>query len=128
MSLRTVWKLPVASTALLEGGANLDRRLGRDVGISFSYEGDDDRDHVVALVFEGVEAFRVTYLSAREPSMLEAYDELVDCGSTEWLESAKVRVSEWGKGMKAGRHQAPDDLFRRRPVLRGPLQVLPYRG
>jgi hypothetical protein len=39
----------------------------------------------VVLVFEGVEAFKVTHYHARSDAMLEAYARLIDLGRTPWL-------------------------------------------
>jgi len=36
------WTLPVPSTALLDGGPVFEKRLGRAVALSFSYEGEHD--------------------------------------------------------------------------------------
>ena len=38
----------------------------------------------------------MTYLTALEPEMSEAYDQLVDCGETAWLESVRTAVSQRG--------------------------------
>ncbi len=86
MALIVLWTLPVPSTSLLDGGPAFEKRLGRDVAIRFSYESEDDSRSSGALVFQGVEAFRCTYHRARDASMLEAYDKLVDRGSSAWLE------------------------------------------
>ncbi|MDB4993133.1 MAG: hypothetical protein JWM74_565, partial [Myxococcaceae bacterium] len=91
----TPWTLPVASTALLDGGPGFEMRRGREVSLRFSYESGDDVRHT-RLVFEGVEAFRCTYYRARDPSMLEAYDKLVDKGATTWLEEVRANLKQNG--------------------------------
>jgi hypothetical protein len=92
----TLWKLPVPATALLGEGPKLEKRLGREVAILFQYE-DDERDVNAAIVFEGVEAFSLTYVTSCDRSMLVAYAKLVDRGETEWL--AAVRVAMRGNGV-----------------------------
>lgn len=94
MKKNSVWQLPVPSTALLGAGPVLEDRPGREVAIQFEYEAEhDDENRSVALVFEGVESFRFTFMTACHDSMLDAYDELVDCGRTAWLEAVRVEVA-----------------------------------
>jgi hypothetical protein len=81
---QTLWRLPVPSTALLDGGPVLEKRAHREVALRMSYESDAGVQ-VTALVFEGVEAFKVTYDRARGDWMLEAYDRLLSHGESAWL-------------------------------------------
>lgn len=99
--MKTMWTLPVASTGLLGTGPVLEMRLRRDVALSFSYEGDDDETHTVSVVFQGVEAFKCTYLLARDESALAAYDKVVDVGSSPWLEEIR-RVLDANRGDASG--------------------------
>lgn len=102
MTARVLWSLPVPSTALLDG-TSLEDRPGRELGIHFDYEGDDDNATLHgSLLFKGVEAFRLTYYTARTSETLEAYDRLVDWSDSDWLESVRKEVGRHG-----GR---PDDL------------------
>lgn len=87
--MKTLWTLPVASTALLGTGPALEMRLRRDVALSFAYEGQADEIHTTSVVFQGVEAFKCTYLLARDKSVLAAYDRVVDAGSSPWLEELR---------------------------------------
>jgi hypothetical protein len=87
------WTLPVPSTALLEG-PSFEMRLGREAALSYSYEGPDDLRCPEAVVFQGVEAFKCTYYRARDPSMLVAYDRLVDRGTTAWLEEVRANLAK----------------------------------
>jgi hypothetical protein len=89
MTPNVKWTLPVLSTALLDGGPVFEMRLGREVALRFSYEGEDDERRTGAVVFRGVEAFKCTY-RARDASMLEAYDKLVDRGPSAWLEEVSA--------------------------------------
>lgn len=96
MTPNVKWILPVPSTALLDGGAVFEKRLGRVVALRFSYEAEDDALRTSAVVFHGVEAFKCTYYRARDPSMLEAYDRLVDRGASAWLEELRSNLKENG--------------------------------
>ena len=94
--MTTHWTLPVPSTALLDGGPVFEKRLGREVGLRFSYESEDDMRGTKAVVFQGVEAFKCTYYRARDASMLEAYDKLVDRGPSAWLEEVRTNLKKNG--------------------------------
>ncbi len=96
MTSTTLWTLPVPSTALLGGGPVFEKRLGREVALRFSYEGEDDAHRSGAVVFQGVEAFRCTYYRARDGSMHEAYDKLVDRRSSAWLEEVRANLRKNG--------------------------------
>jgi hypothetical protein len=96
MSMNTLWTLPVPSTAFLEGGPIFEKRLGREIVLHFSYESEDDAVRTSAVVFQGVEAFKCTYFGARDASMLEAYDKLVDRGGSAWLDETLVNLKKNG--------------------------------
>lgn len=104
----TMWKLPVPSTALLHGGPKFEQRLGREVAITFSYEAgesSEDENHT-ELVFEGTEAYKVTYYRACSNWTLEAYDRLVDCGSTSWLGELTENLQRNGGDVQGLAHLA----------------------
>jgi hypothetical protein len=93
MPVDALWTLPVPSTALLED-VKLEKRLGREVALRFAYEADEDGTRATsALLFEGVEAFKCTYYRACDGTMLEAYDALVDRGSTQWLNQIRANLA-----------------------------------
>jgi len=94
--MTTLWTLPVPSTAFLDGGPVFEKRLGREVGIRFSYESEDDARRTSTLVFVGVEAYKCTYYRARDASMLEAYDKLIDRGPNVWLEEVRANLKKNG--------------------------------
>lgn len=96
MTARVLWTLPVPSTALLGTGPLFEIRPKRDVSIRFAYEAEDDARRDDALVFEGVEAFKCTYYRARDASMREAYDRLMDRGSTAWLAEVSTNLKHNG--------------------------------
>ena len=93
---KTLWTLPVPTAAILGAGATLDDKGGREVALSFSYETESDAVCDVALVVVGVEAYRVTYHHAIEPSALEAYDRFIDRGATAWLDEVRANLRRSG--------------------------------
>lgn len=96
---RTLWALPVASTALLEE-AVFEMLAGRVCALSSEYEGEDDNVVRLRLLFEGVEAFTCTYHAACTPEMIEtAYDKVVDLGETNWSGAIRERLA--GQGQEA---------------------------
>jgi hypothetical protein len=88
---RTLWNLPVPSTALLVSPV-LDVRGGREIGIKMLQEvGEGSRELV--LVFAGVEAFKVTYYQSNAVSVLDAYDRLVDREGSAWLDEVRENLA-----------------------------------
>ena len=93
--ITTLWNLPVPSNALLDGGPVLEKRPRRELALCMGYEVDDGQKKI-ALVLEGVEAFKVTYYRARSDSMLTAHDRLVDLGRTTWLDEVTSNLAHHG--------------------------------
>ena len=93
---RDVWCLPVPSTAFLGAGASFAECLGREIRLTFSYEGDDDSVTVVTIAFCGVEAFKCTYFSAADASVVMAYDKVISTRGSEWLEGARLNLKRRG--------------------------------
>src|ERR1700754_320873 len=93
---QTLWTLPVASTALLNG-TSFQKLPGRGRALLCEYEDDNDMVVSIKLLFEGVEAFKCTYQGACTPEMIEdSYDEVVDVGSSEWLRSVQGQLISYG--------------------------------
>lgn len=100
----TLWELPVPSTALLQD-ARFEIRLGRTCALQFEYEDEDDNTVSVKLLFEGVEAFKCTYLFACTVEMIEtAYDRVADLGSSEWLDAIRKQLGSHGQEAKDLKH------------------------
>lgn len=79
-----LWKLPVAPTALIRS-PNFVVLSKRQCKISMEFEGSSGVVRT-ALLFEGVEAFKCTYLTSCSAEMLStAYGKLARLGSTPWL-------------------------------------------
>ena len=80
----TLWKLPVPATAVLREPI-FTALAKRQCELSFHIE-TDDGDNRVGLLFEGVEAYKCTYLTSCSAEMFNsAYGKLVRLGATQWL-------------------------------------------
>lgn len=91
-----IWTLPVASTALLHGCA-FEKLLRRACALTCEYEDEDDKVVSLKLLFDGVEAFKCTYMEACTPEMIRtSYDKVVDLGSSEWLSAVREQVASYG--------------------------------
>jgi hypothetical protein len=74
-AVKTLWELPFPSSG--SGGSWFQEQMGRKCEISIER---------CRLLFGGVEAFRITYLSSLTVEMINAaYDRVVDLGETAWL-------------------------------------------
>jgi hypothetical protein len=82
-----LWKLPVPATALLRSPvfATLAKR---QCALSFEVEADEgDGETHGRLLFDGVEAYKCTYLTSCTAEMFNtAYGKVVNLGSTPWLQ------------------------------------------
>jgi hypothetical protein len=61
-----------------------------------SYE-TDVNEQTVRLVFQGVEAYKVTYYNAVPTAVLEAYNRLIDLGRTAWLDEISGNLKRRGE-------------------------------
>lgn len=78
-----LWKLPVPATALLR--QIFEALQKRRCELSVYFEGPSGQQRI-SLVFEGVEAYKCTYLTSCTADMFNtAYGKLVNLGSTPWL-------------------------------------------
>lgn len=90
-----LWKLPVPATALVKGPifAALPKR---QCEISFYVEGNDGATPKISLLFEGVEAYKCTYLTSCSAEMFNmAYAKLVRLRASPWLTEL---LKTYGKG------------------------------
>jgi hypothetical protein len=99
-----LWKLPVPSSALSSGGARLEIREKRSAAIKLEYEDEDGILKEDTLVFQGIEAFKCTYYRARGVSALQAYDHLIDRGSTNWLAEISGNLQQNGSRAEGLHH------------------------
>lgn len=89
-----VWKTTTPSTAFHKGVV-FSKLSGRKCSLEYSYEGEEDSSVISEkLVFGEVESFKCTYFSACSIEMIEAYDKIIDVGSSNWLAEIKHNLSE----------------------------------
>jgi hypothetical protein len=100
-----LYTLPVPSTALVKE-PRFEQLLGRFCSLTYSYEIDENPDLILVerLVFEGVEAFQVTYYRAVWIDMIAAYDKLTDMGNTQWLRGIIQNLNESGGARPGLKH------------------------
>lgn len=103
---QTLWELPVPSSALTSGPsfAVLPKR---QCELSFHFEGEDDGDKRMGIVFDDVEAYKCTHMTARSLDMINtAYDRLVEIQSSAWLAEVRTNSAPY----YANRQAAPKPL------------------
>jgi hypothetical protein len=82
---KDLWKLPVPATSLVRG-PDFSALPKRQCEISFYIEKDDGDLSRIGILFDGVEAFKCTYLTSCSAEMFNtAYAKLVCLGVTPWL-------------------------------------------
>lgn len=101
--------MPVPASAVLKGP--FFKQLGRrECEISFFIEGDDGGEDSVTLVFEGVEAYKTTYLtslgSVDRDLRREAYGDLIAVEGSDWLAQMTKAHAEYC----ASAQKAPNKL------------------
>jgi hypothetical protein len=80
-----LWVMPVPATSLLSEPV-FTPLMKRQCEISFDIEDEGGEPSKVRLLFEGVEAYRCTYLTSCSAEMFgTAYGKLVELGPTPWL-------------------------------------------
>src|SRR4051812_40611467 len=91
----SIFELPFPSSGT--AGARFQKGLGRACELSIDGEDENAEPIRVSLKFEGVEAFRCTYLSSLTVELIKtAYDQVVDLGDTDWLRACSSRaVAFW---------------------------------
>ena len=91
---RTLWDMPVPSSALTKG-PSLTALLKRECELSFYVETDDSEKRV-GILFEGVEAYKCTHMTARSVEMINtAYDRLVRLDASPWLAEVSANSAEY---------------------------------
>ncbi|MBL9171545.1 MAG: hypothetical protein JNN07_27685 [Verrucomicrobiales bacterium] len=91
---QALWEMPVSSSALTRG-PNFSILLKRECELSFYVEADDG-DKKAGIVFDGVEAYKCTHMTARSVEMIHsAYDKLVRLEDSSWLTEVKANSAEY---------------------------------
>jgi len=95
---RTLWKLPVPATAIIQGPF-FKVLPKRQCEISFSIEAEKGGEKTMVLLFEGVEAFKCTYLaslgSINHQLFREAYANLISLEDSPWLTEVRRARTEY---------------------------------
>ena len=95
-----LWKLPGPSSARFR--EELHKLGGRECLLTCMFDSDGtDSFH---MTFEGVESFKATYHRACNGLMIEAYDRIVNVGSTPWLEEVSTQLSQQGEDNSGLQH------------------------
>ncbi len=99
-----LWVMPVPPSAL-QGGPTFASLGKRACELAFLIERDDGVQKI-GLIFEGVEAYKCTYMTSRSVEMIDAaYGKLVRLGATEWLtEVAKISADYYNNAKQAPRN------------------------
>jgi hypothetical protein len=101
---KILWKLQVPALAIIQGPF-FKVQPKRRCEISFSIEAEDGSEKAAALLFEGVEAFRCTYLTSLDSISHEwrneAYGNLIQFQSSPWLTEVSNARSGYHAKMSA---------------------------
>ena len=102
---QVIWTLPLPSTTVVEY-PKLEQLGNRELGLSFALQEEgDEKPKRLYLKFSGVESFKWTHLtSCTEEMITSAYDKLVDCGNTTWLQESTSISARVGIKLKALHH------------------------
>lgn len=80
-----LWHAPYPTSSLTHG-PNLRELTGRLCELAFEGENGERKPEKARLMFRAVEAYKCTYLTSLAAEMIEqAYDRLIDLGTTQWL-------------------------------------------
>ena len=91
---RILWEMPVPSSALTRG-LSFAALLKRECELSFYVESEDG-DKKTGILFDGVEAYKCTHMTARGVEMINtAYEKLVLIDGSPWLEEVKAISSAY---------------------------------
>lgn len=102
---QVVWEMPVPSSALTRS-PSLSVLIKRQCELSFYMECDDGEEKA-GIVFDGVEAYKCTYMSALSVEMINvAYDKLVQIDQSSWLSEVRANRSSFS----ANRPEATREL------------------
>ena len=83
--MKIIYSLPFPSSSLLKG-ISIEILPKRKCLLRGEYEDEEGYIHNISLSFEGVEAYKCTYITSCNESVISsAYDQLIDCEETEWL-------------------------------------------
>jgi hypothetical protein len=93
-----LWKIPVPATALINDPM-FSQLPKHQCSLSFEIEDEENEGiELITLLFDGVEAFRCTYLAGLTMEMVNtAYGKLVNLYKTDWLQQIQQTSNERGR-------------------------------
>jgi hypothetical protein len=102
---QVIWTLPLPSTAVVEH-PSLKQLPGRELELLFALQEEEDEEpRRFRIRFRGVESFKWTSLtSCSEEMITSAYDKVIDCGDSGWLQECREISSRVGAGTKELHH------------------------
>ena len=99
-----LWKFPVPVTALLRGPFFRDFPKRR-CEISFYIEGNGTESSKVALTFDGVEAYKCTYITSLTAEIINAaYGKLIRIDGSPWIAEISKVYDKGGRASKNLQH------------------------
>jgi hypothetical protein len=102
---QVLWEMPVPSSALTRG-PSFAALLKRECELSFYVEADDG-EKKGGIIFDGVEAYKCTHMTARSVEMINtAYEKLVRLDGSPWLAEVKANSAAY----YAKRQATPKEL------------------
>jgi hypothetical protein len=101
-----VYIIPVPSTSFVRG-PSFEKLGGRRCSLGYDYE-TKEADALVTetILFAGVEGFKCTYYTSNSAEVFEAYDRIVDLGTTRWLMTISHHLESNGGSAKELKHFA----------------------
>lgn len=92
---KVIYNLPGPSTSLLHSPV-FEERAKRTCAIICEYESEsEENSFVLALIFEGIEAYKCIYYNAVSLQLIqEAYDKVVDFGESRWLAEIRSNLNK----------------------------------
>ena len=97
-----LWTLSVPATAIIRG-PHFEVLPKRQCKISFSVKGDGGEEKWLSLLFDGVEAYKCTYLAAlgsiNRDLRAEAYGKMLALEKSRWLDEINQSYEAYHKAM-----------------------------
>lgn len=104
--IKTIYKLPVPSTALLKDPI-FEERIKRTGALICEYESEtEDKIVILTMVFENLAAFKCSYYGAQGSEMSNAYSKVINFGLSKWLIEVKDNLMRYEMDSKELSHLA----------------------
>lgn len=91
----TLWEMPVPASALTRG-PSFSELPRRQCELAFHVETSDGSEERVVLIFEGVEAYKCTYMMSLDVRMIEwAYGKIAHLRDAPWFEDVRTSYTRY---------------------------------